>query len=141
MKTGKGKRRDITVDEAFALAKALDVTITELLLPDNALADLRLHRILADGSRLWQARNLAQLDYAYAVSQLAEAAAERPSWRQHLVNELQRLNIIETGVDERGRVQLGVPVPMPSHIALKLFLEDVVREIDEGQAYESGDES
>lgn len=131
MKTGKGKRRDITVDEAVALAKALDVPLTELLLPDNALADLRLHRILADGARLWSERNSAQLDYDYAVRQLAAAASD-DSWRGHLENELQRIKLMETGgVDEQGRVRTDIPVIMPSDIARKLFLEDVLAVVDE----------
>ncbi|MGY1691868.1 helix-turn-helix transcriptional regulator [Geodermatophilus sp. SYSU D01105] len=133
VEAGKGKRRDITVDEALALAKALGVTFSDLVLPLNAIADLHLHRILADGSRLWQVRHGAQLDYDYAVGQLAEAATERPGWRQRVEDELERLKRMETGVDEQGRRQPDAPRPTPSDIALKWFLEDVIRRGDEGR--------
>src|SRR3954453_2630471 len=123
VEAGKGKRRDITVDEALALAKALDVTFSDLLLPLNAIADLQLHRILADGSRLWQVRQGAQQDYDYAVGQLAEAAAERPGWRQRVDDELQRLERMRTGVDEQGQRQPKAPLLAPPKTAPKGFLE------------------
>jgi transcriptional regulator with XRE-family HTH domain len=133
VEAGKGKRRDITVDEALALAKALGVTFADLILPLNAVADLHLHRILADGSRLWQVRQGAQKDYDYAVGQLAEAAAERPGWRQRVEDELRRLEVMRTGVDERGQRQPDAPLLSASDIALKWFLEDVIRRGNEGQ--------
>jgi transcriptional regulator with XRE-family HTH domain len=133
VEAGKGKRRDITVDEALALAKALGVTFSDLILPLNAIADLHLHRLLADGSRLWQVRQGAQQDYDYAVGQLAEAAAERPGWRQRVEDELQRLERMRTGVDEQGQQQHDAPLLSPSDIALKWFLEDVIRRGDDGQ--------
>jgi transcriptional regulator with XRE-family HTH domain len=130
---GRGKRRDITVDEALALAKALDVTFSDLVLPLNVIADLQLHRMLADGSRLWQARHGAQLDYEYVVGQLTEAASMRPAWHQRLEEELERLKRMETGVDEQGRRQPDAPPLTPSDMALKLFLEDVIQRVNEGQ--------
>ena len=133
VEAGKGKRRDITVDEALALAKALDVPFSDLVLPLDVVADLHLHRLAADGSRLWQARNAAQLDYDYAVGQVAEAATVRPGWRQRVEEELERLRRIEAGVDDQGRRQPDAPNPTPSDVALKLFLEDVVQRADEGR--------
>ncbi len=67
------------------------------------------------------------------MGQLAEAATERPGWRQRVEDELERLKRIETGVDEQERRQPDAPLPTPSDIALKWFLEDVIRRGDEGR--------
>jgi transcriptional regulator with XRE-family HTH domain len=115
VKTGKGKRRDITVDEALALAKALEVPVTFLMLPDDAMTDMKLHRLLAAGGDLWDRRQKAQLDYDYAVSQLVEAARARPEWRQRIADELERLRRVAS-IDSVRR---------------QPFLEDVLERVDQ----------
>lgn len=136
MRTGRGKRRDITVDEALALAKALNVSLTRLLLPDDALTDLQLHRIIEDGFRLWRDLGTAQTQYESAVDQLVQAARTRPVWRQRLVNLLERLRLLEEMRDEEGNYVPGPPHPSVSTIGTRVFLEDVVSRID---AVDSGD--
>lgn len=120
VKTGKGKRRDITVDEAVALARALEVPLTYLMLPDGALDDLHLHRILSSGAELRDKLDEARLDYEYAVRKLAEAARERPEWRKRIDDELAKVTDVMSGHAMRTRP----------------FLEDVLRQIEEGSTGE-----
>lgn len=132
---GRGKRRDITVDEAIALARALGVPLTGLLLPDRALADLELHRVLAHGPQLWQARNAAQDAYNRAVERLAGAAVQRAAWRRQLTAEYERLDFD----DEEGRLRPRAPMSISEQTLRRWFLDDVVRRIEELDAERSAE--
>ncbi|KQS66256.1 helix-turn-helix transcriptional regulator [Modestobacter sp. Leaf380] len=138
VRLGRGKRRDITVDEAIALSKALGVSLTELLLPDDALDDLHLHRIMASAGKLWQARQVAQLDYEYAVGKLVQAAQERPEWRSRFAEDLDLLWRIEKGTDDEGTPLTDLPLPSMETTCVREVLADVTSRLEakasEGEA-------
>lgn len=80
-----GGRRAVTVDEALALARVLDLTLAELVLPDGALLSARAAQALADGPRLLEELDRADAQVRIAVATVVTHAGSDDAYAQGLV--------------------------------------------------------
>ncbi len=75
---GPGGRRAVTVDEAIGLARVLDVSLDELLVPDFLFRSVELQRMVRDGTNALYGIRLSEREVEKAVRRAQEAAAEDP---------------------------------------------------------------
>jgi transcriptional regulator with XRE-family HTH domain len=87
-----GGRRAITVDEALAFARVFNMSLHELVLPQDALAEVQALRDLAEGMEALADREEAVNRYNSIVNRLAERMEKEPRWAAIIKGELDRLH-------------------------------------------------
>lgn len=89
-KPARGGRRAITVEEAIAFSRVLDIPLVELVLPAEAMGNATILKDLADGPGLLRAATSAQEHYRQVVDRLAKRMAGDAFWTDRLADELER---------------------------------------------------
>lgn len=130
--------RDITVTEALALAKALDVTFAELLLPDNAVKDMRLYKLLGEeGPELYRAYRKAESQYKRLAWEIADAAKKDPRWRAVIADQrkelregVEKMRAVVESKDQPKQLRNGLRPMLIDREYFLEFLDDVAKSVE-----------
>lgn len=132
--------RDITVTEALALAKALDVTFAELLLPDNAIKDIRLYKLLGEeGPERYQVYLQAELSYRSVAREIAAAAKDPQwmavieSWRAEAQEGVERMRAVVENKNHPNQLRNGLRPMLMNQQHFLAFLDDITKSVESGE--------
>lgn len=84
---GNGRRK-IAIDELIALSRAFGVTVTELLLPEGAVAELDVWRAFQDATEALEEVRRHWRAYAHGIERVRAAAAASPAVRSRIADYL-----------------------------------------------------
>lgn len=117
-KPARGGRRAITVEEAIAFSRVLDIPLVELVLPAEAMGNASILKDFADGPALGRAADGAQMRYREVVERLAQRIKGDAYWTDQLADQLEHAL---HDVAEQGR--------QPEDSYRVSFLRDVAAEV------------